>query len=68
MKDYNGYDGVVNSICVSGKTYKLQCEIVEVHPLICTRCGAPFELHNGKCKCESCGTNFSAVMSIVEDE
>ena len=52
---------------IDGVTYKLRCEIVEVHPLTCTKCGSPLELHNGHGKCEYCGTSYSAIMSIVED-
>lgn len=61
-------DGYISKICLFGKTYKLQCEIVEVHPLICTRCGHPLELHNGSGQCPACGTHFSAVMAIKEEE
>lgn len=60
-------DGYISRICVCGKTYKLRCEIVEVHPLICTRCGHPLELHNGRGQCPACGTNFSAVLKVVEE-
>lgn len=59
--------GYISKICIGGKIYKLKCEIVEVHPLICTRCGASLELHNGHGQCPACGTNFSAVMSIKEE-
>ena len=60
-------DRYISKICIHGVTYKLKCEIVEVHPLICTRCGHSLELHNGSGQCPACGTNFSAVMSIQED-
>ena len=60
-------DGYISKICLCGKTYKLRCEIVEVHPLICTRCGHPLELHNGRGQCPACGTNFSAVVQVVEE-
>lgn len=58
----------ITAIKVGGTTYKLRCEIVEVHPLTCTKCGSPLELHNGHGRCEYCGTNYSAIMSIVEDK
>ena len=61
-------DGYISRICINGKTYKLRCEIVEVHPLICTRCGHSLELHNGSGQCPACGTRFSAIMSIQEDK
>ena len=60
-------DGYISRICVFGKTYKLRCEIVEVHPLICTRCGHTLELHSGRGQCPACGTNFSAVLKVVEE-
>ena len=58
----------ITAIKVGSTTYKLRCEIVEVHPLTCTKCGSPLELHNGHGRCEYCGTSYSAVMSIVEDK
>lgn len=61
------FGGYVHSVVLNGVLYKLQCEIVEVHPLICTRCGHPLELHNGRGQCPACGTNFSAVMAIKEE-
>lgn len=66
--DLDACAGYINSIMVNGKKYKLQCEIVEVHPLTCTKCGAPLELHNGHGTCKYCGTSYSAVMNIVEDK
>lgn len=66
--DLNEEENYISAICVHGKTYKLRCEIVEVHPLTCTKCGGSLELHNGHGKCEYCGTNYSAIMSIVEDK
>ena len=56
-----------DKICSQGVTDNLRCEIAEVHPLICTRCGASLELHNGHGQCPACGTNFSAVVSIKEE-
>ena len=65
--DLNNDQRYISQIRINGITYKLRCEIVEVHPLTCTKCGSPLELHNGHGKCEYCGTNYSAIMSIVED-
>lgn len=59
--------GYIDSVQIGGKVYKLRCEVAEVHPLICTRCGASLELHNGHGQCPACGTNFSAVVSIKEE-
>ena len=66
--DVNTDQQYITAIKVGGKTYKLRCEIVEIHPLTCTKCGSPLELHNGHGRCEYCGTNYSAIMSIVEDK
>lgn len=56
----------ISAIQVNGRIYKLRCEIAEVHPLICSKCGASLELHNGHGRCDYCGTNYSAIVSIVE--
>lgn len=66
--DFNSNQHYISSIRIDSITYKLRCEIVEVHPLTCTKCGSPLELHNGHGKCEYCGTSYSAIMSIVEDK
>lgn len=65
--DFDSDQHYISKIRIDGITYNLRCEIVEVHPLTCTKCGSPFELHNGHGRCEYCGTSYSAVMSIVED-
>lgn len=65
--DFRDDQPYISKVCIDGRMYKLRCEIVEVHPLTCTKCGSTLELHNGHGKCEYCGTNYSAVMSIVED-
>lgn len=61
------FGGYISEICLYGVKYKLKCEITEVHPLICTRCGHPLELHYGRGQCPACGTNFSAVLKVVEE-
>lgn len=66
--DFNSDQHYISSVRINGITYKLRCEIVEVHPLTCTKCGSPLELYNGHGKCEYCGTSYSAIMSIVEDK
>lgn len=58
----------ISKVRINGILYSLRCEIVEVHPLTCTKCGSPLELHNGHGRCDYCGTSYSAVMSIVEDK
>ena len=59
--------GYINEICIYGVKQKLKCEITEVHPLICTQCGHPLELHDGRGQCPACDTNFSAVLKVVEE-
>jgi len=65
--DFDSDQHYISKIRIGGITYQLRCEIVEVHPLTCTKCGSPLELHNGHGRCEYCGTSYSAIMSIVED-
>ena len=36
----------------------------EVHALVCKKCGAPLELHNGEGKCQYCGTSYSTHYKI----
>lgn len=66
--DFDSDQHYISAMRINGITYKLRCEIVEVHPLTCTKCGSPLEMHNGHGKCEYCGTSYSAVMNIVEDK
>jgi hypothetical protein len=57
MIDENGkhFDGYISSITLpNGKMYKLQCEIVEVYPMQCPRCGGQVELHCGIGSCKFC--------------
>lgn len=61
------FDGFISAICVAGKTYKLRCEVVEVYPMICPRCGGAVELHYGNGNCQSCGTGFTTQFKIVEE-
>lgn len=35
-------DGFISRINLNGKTYGLKCEIVEVRPVTCKKCGASF--------------------------
>lgn len=39
------FDGYISKIQLpNGKIYKLKCEIVEIHPMTCIKCGGPVEL------------------------
>ena len=61
------FDGYISSIRVNGKVYKLRCEVVEVYPMICPRCGGAVDLHYGNGNCQSCGTRFTTQFKIVEE-
>ena len=66
-KDGKPFDGYLDTVCTAdGKRYKLRCEVVEVYPMICPRCGGHVELHYGTGACKSCGTNFTTQFKIVE--
>lgn len=59
-------DGYISKIAVNGKTYALRCEIVEIHPITCPKCGASFELRYGTGKCDYCGTWYSTNFELKE--
>ena len=59
-------DGYISKITVNGKTYGLRCEIVEIHPITCPKCGASFELRYGTGKCDYCGTWYSTNFELKE--
>lgn len=59
-------DGYISKITVNGKTYALRCEIVEIHPITCPKCGASFELRYGTGKCDYCGTWYSTNFELKE--
>lgn len=61
-------DGYINRIRIGGKTYKLQCEVVEVHPLVCKKCGASFQLKHGEGQCPFCNTYYTTIYNVVEGE
>ena len=62
-EDCNGY---VSKIRIQGKTYKFRCEIVEVYPITCSKCGGSFELKYGSGKCPYCDTYYSTQFKLVE--
>lgn len=64
MSDFDGY---ITAIKVGGKTYKLRCEIVEIHELTCPKCGGEIELKFGTGKCKYCDTLFSTKIKLVEE-
>ena len=49
LEDGTEVDGFINRITLpNGKTYALQCKLIEAHPITCPKCGASFELAFGK--------------------
>lgn len=59
--------GYISKIRLGGRIYKLRCEVVEVYPMICPKCGGQLELKYGHGKCEYCGTAFSTQFNVVEE-
>lgn len=59
-------DGYVSAIRIHGKTYKLRCEVVEVYPITCPKCGGSFELRYGSGQCDHCGTYFTTQFKLQE--
>ena len=60
-------DGYISKITMpDGKVYKLKCEVVEVYPMTCPKCGGQLELKYGTGKCEHCGTNFTTQFKLEE--
>ena len=61
-------DGYISKIQIGNKIYKLRCEVVEVHPMTCPKCGAGLELHFGHGKCAYCGTHYATNFKVVEED
>lgn len=67
MENKSKVDGFINRIQMpNGKVYALKCEVAEVYPVVCPKCGSSFELKNGKGKCPACDTYFTTEFKIVE--
>lgn len=60
------FAGYVSRIQLGNKLYKIKAEITEIHPMTCTKCGSPLELHYGEGKCEYCGTSYTTRFIIEE--
>lgn len=67
MSEGYEFGGYINNIVFNGKRYKLQCEVIEAHPIICKKCGASFQLKYGEGKCEHCGTYYTTKFTIEEE-
>ena len=66
LKDGTKVDGFIHAITLNGKTYGLECYVLEAHPITCPKCGGTFELAFGKGKCDYCGTYFTTEFKITE--
>lgn len=64
MKNCDGYISQIQ--LPNGKIYKLKCEVVEIYPIICPKCGGNFELKYRNGKCDYCGTNYTTKFSLSE--
>ena len=60
------FSGYIHSIQLGGKLYKLQCEVVEVYPITCPKCGASFELKYGSGQCPYCKTYYTTEFKLQE--
>lgn len=60
------FAGYIDSIQLGDKIYKLQCGVVEIHPMICPNCGAPIKLYYGQGHCSYCDTYYTTKFSIQE--
>lgn len=63
MEEFAGY---ISQINLYGKIYKLKCEVVEAHPIVCKKCGASFQLKYGEGQCIHCGTYYTTHFYIEE--
>lgn len=62
-------DGYVSRIRLpDGRTYGLRCEVVEVYPITCPKCGSSFELKYGSGQCPYCNTYYTTQFKLVEGE
>ncbi len=59
-------DGYISKIQVGDKVYALRCEIVEVHPMTCPKCGGNMTLKYGTGKCDYCGTLYTTQFKVEE--
>ena len=67
LDDGTQVDGFINKIQMpNGKTYALQCKLIEAYPITCPKCGGTFELSFGHGKCDFCGTYFTTEFKVTE--
>lgn len=60
------FAGYINSVQIGNKLYKLQCEVIEVYPMTCPKCGASMELQYGQGHYPYCNTHYTTKFSIQE--
>lgn len=58
--------GYVSKIIVDGKIYNLRCEVVEIYPMTCKKCGGQLELKYGTGKCPFCNTMYTTNFKVEE--
>ena len=67
LEDGTQVDGFISRVRLpDGKTYALQCKLIEAHPITCPKCGGTFELSFGHGRCDFCGTYFTTEFKITE--
>ena len=67
MNQREKIDGYIDTITLpNGKTYALRCQIIEVYPISCPKCGGSFELKYGNGQCPYCGTYYTTDFKLVE--
>ena len=59
-------EGYISKVMLHGKLYQLRCEVVEIHPIVCPKCGSSFELKYGTGQCPACGTWFTTEFKLTE--
>ena len=66
MASKENTDGYISSIKLNGKIYKLRCEVVEIYPMTCHKCGGQLQLKYGTGTCPFCGTTYTTKFKVEE--
>lgn len=66
INNVSDIDGYISYIELYGKRYALRCQVIEVHPIICPKCGASFKLKYGSGQCQHCGTYYTTDFKLIE--
>lgn len=60
-------DGYISRIALpNGRIYALRCDIVEIYPITCPKCGGSFELKYGNGQCPYCNTYYTTQFKLIE--